>query len=95
MNYELAKRLKKTGFPFKVVSDGTIDETVIHFGDTVIYSIPTLEELIEACGNCDFVLAQHRQEKWGCSANNEMVVTTGVTPTEAVANLWLKLHEKA
>ena len=95
MNYELAKKLKDAGFPQKrhydivdflsePLPDGTYDKN-----DFV--AIPTLEELIEACGNA-FTRLFHVEKRWG--AGNKVFFMTGDTSSEAVANLWLELNKK-
>lgn len=42
MNYKLVQRLKKAGFPFDFKESKMGDDT---------YTYPSLEELIEACGD--------------------------------------------
>ena len=94
MNYELAKKLKDAGFPFKDNSHSPA------------FTIrPTLSELIEACGD-DFGALERKQignseVNWFVYQNlpNEFgvkvqVVYDAKSPTEAVANLYLKLHER-
>src|SRR3990167_347433 len=103
MNYELAEKLYKAGFPGIKCSEES---------PTPGYSYPTLEELIEACGDRFSCLIRHKKGsefmpigKRGEEAkalpwearegdwrkdNREF----GETPSEAVANLWLKLNEK-
>lgn len=53
MNYELAKQLKDAGFP--VGRDGYFDYIDVTLEDDKLY-IPTLSELIEACGETTEVL---------------------------------------
>lgn len=70
MDYELALKLRKAGFP--------------HY-------IPTLEKLIEACG--DFAaLCKASNGSWTAESWSDHEVT-GPTPIEAVANLWLALNK--
>ena len=64
-----------------------------------LYYIPTLDELIEACGEGFGELAYYGNNKWGATpmsfkSEKEKDYVDGKTPTEAVANLWLKLQEK-
>lgn len=77
IDYELAKRLKDAGFPFK------------HPGSKWSkYIFPTLSELVEACGgNIWFgsINESYIAIKNGISVNKR-------TREEAVANLWLKLN---
>lgn len=88
MNYELAKKLKDAGFP------QTDDEqrTANHPDGVSDWAYcPTLEELIEACGNTFDALIFNADGRWTCSGSGSIV--EGDTPEEAVANLYLKLHE--
>ena len=111
MNYKLAKKLKDAGFPqkgenywrckCKECTGG--DEEKCKCSDNEYVYVPTLEELIDACGEKNIVL-------WGCKKDNyyasissydhiegtEKMIeaqTYGKTPTEAVAKLYLKLNE--
>ena len=113
MNYKLALKLKEVGF--KCQHD--VDADCVYGGcripddwdsDTpseIVHS-PTLEELIEACGN------QIASIRIGTKRTDEREVTTwwyaysatdldakgvtvdGATPTEAVANLWIEINKK-
>lgn len=60
--------------------------------------IPTLEELIEACGN-EFANLGRTENGWVALADRpglEIPVTAQKpTPSEAVANLWLALNKKS
>lgn len=90
MNDELAKKLKDAGFP--------------HIGETTTY-FPTLEELIEACRVGLYSLEQFCDKKGWLAKPfpdyaDELGLDSGLevegkTPTEAVANLWLKLNNKS
>lgn len=96
MDYSLAKRLKDSGFPQVgyPVGIGTEDNP-----ETAV--IPSLEEFIEACGE-----GYHNLERginsyignWYCNFYDDDGQTfwssSGKTPKEAVANLWLLLNEK-
>jgi hypothetical protein len=98
MNYELAKKLKEAGFanilgriPFRSYEHNG----EMHFYDD---SLPTLEELIEACGENFKQLNFHMNSKRGHKRWTAKVRTNtipryanydGSTPLEAVANLWL------
>lgn len=87
--YQLALELKNAGFPQK-------KHSVNYNGDLLTY--PSLEELIEACGN-DFILLSKSITgpgehwiavggKWDSKTQHER---RGETPKEAVARLWLTL----
>lgn len=107
MDYELAKELKDAGFPQGPASgdhhDGgnwIDDERRAYYhavdSETECY-IPTLSELIEACG-WGVVLETHYPS--GATAmkktNNgkETDWIGGTTPEEAVARLWLALNPR-
>jgi len=71
MNYELAKRLKDTGFPqeFKLGSwcceshgDDAYEKKCQCYGDLLVYA-PTLSELIEACGEKFKQLNYHKMKR--------------------------------
>jgi hypothetical protein len=99
MNYELAKELKEAGFPQGV---GTyLDEKGAgyykHRPGTVC--IPTLSELIEACGGWFHELIKRNDDSWYAGTkleDNRPRYATGIgsTPEEAVARLWIALQEK-
>ena len=105
MKYKLAKQLKNAGFSQKdtiySMAYGKQDKTKIYSvidiyegGDDIDCIVPTLSELIEACGeefecvgrNDEFGggwIATDKKDKW----------SRGKTPKEAVAKLWLKLNQ--
>lgn len=97
MNYELAKKLKDAGFPFKHYSH------IPHFYDEIssftkneeTVPRPVLSELVEACGD-EFISLGRRKGfatgEWGAHAKDKHGL--GATPEEAVANLWLALRRK-
>ena len=111
MNYKLAKQLKDAGFPFKKVEYATdYDEDGIGnccycesktFGSgSNAYLIPTLEELIEACGDIEFELTGGFGDGWwACNGDGSdkdrhgFILCNAKTPTEAVAKLWLKINK--
>lgn len=100
MNYETAKRLKDAGFPQKLEGI-TFDDDFTEIVSIDTHSrIPSLEELIGACGS-DLELSDidsshprsvcgWRAMKRGPSKN---IASCGRSPSEAVANLWLKINE--
>lgn len=111
ISYDLAKKLKDAGFPenlFRLKSCPCMDMTVEkdgtwacgHSKDELV-SVPTLSELIEACGE-DFgsirKIWDHYTEAflyWFAECTNEKgICCEGSTPEEAVANLWLALSQK-
>jgi len=86
MNYDIAKKLKEAGFPQLWKNEGF--RTIKGYGE--ISYIPTLEELIEACGKP--LLIEGVADYW--ISQRGMFKTQGKTPSEAVANLWLELNKK-
>lgn len=61
--------------------------------------IPTLSELIEACGDRFYSLVYATDNDWRCfveSRDQEDYISSsqGSSPEEAVANLWLALNKK-
>lgn len=112
MNYELCKKLKDTGF----LQENSFDErtsfinnrSVEWYGDELKdefepCKIPTLSELIEACGDDFEELRYNKEDKiwfanswhFGYGGFDEIADgTEGKTPEEAVAKLWLKLNFK-
>ena len=84
--YELAKELKEAGFP-------QMTNGYTWYVDQVI-AVPTLSELIEACGEVEMVLniidGKYTNARIvGLELNGE-----GSTPEIAVAMLWLALNKK-
>jgi len=97
MNYELAKKLKDAGFPQSgdgnyLIGNIETDEGGIITTNSVY--IPTLEELIEACGD-RFISLHKYYHQWVCNEGMEVhqFDSQGSTPEEAVAKLWLELHK--
>lgn len=110
MNYELAKELKEAGFPQElegkfINSESDILETI--YRDGSVY-LPTLSELIEACGDGFWELGKKPlgeldpdyRKDWetkgfsGKVGEQRMHETRGSTPEEAVAKLWLALNNR-
>lgn len=96
MEYNLAEELKDAGFPQSLlptcVPDGWFDteHTFEETKEVAVYE-PTLEELIEACGERIAFRLQWVGGKW--LANNKEKLGIGVTLIEAVARLWLALNK--
>ena len=100
MNYELAKKLKEAGFPQRKETFAKIGG--INFGSQVDdgtkegLTIPTLEELIEACGD-GITILENWGDGWSAYEEEQNLIgieTKGKTLSEAIANLWLKLNKK-
>ncbi len=108
ITYELAKKLKDVGFPQNSYDkNGTPvarlgrmsgNQDRINFQEEVI--APSLSELIEECGMGFETLHEDSFENWFAGIYNWydhywVTIETGKTPEEAVANLYIKLHEKS
>lgn len=109
ISYELAKELKDAGFAADRDVLGT--QTGVGGGHTWLYGpkgvesddmayVPTLSELIAACGE-DFELLtiqpvgeKWRADSWPFGGKKMNVEGKGQTPEEAVAKLWLAVHKK-
>ncbi len=92
MDYELAKSLMDAGFPQtgKGSLIGSLNKLVWRSSDRVY--VPTLEELIEACGE-NFCSLEKRHDGWLAYATcNQSCFAE--TPAEAVARLWLTLQKQ-
>jgi hypothetical protein len=89
ISYELAQELKAAGYPIK-------KHLITRYQRDI--AVPTLEELIEACGDS---VGLSRINATECNAwkkdfptSDAPAVFHGSTPIEAVARLWLALHSK-
>ncbi len=97
MTYELAKKLKEAGFSQKE-RNGLTWNDICELGNCPEekMKVPTLSELIEACGNkfgkIEFI-NDNQEYKWiatDCEGNK----CWEKNPEEAVAKLWLELNKK-
>lgn len=87
---EKAKQLKEAGFP-----ESRSDIAVLDEKSGITYYHPTLSELIEACGE-DFeelVKMNYGWDAHGLTENTHSGIEHGLSPEEAVANLYLELHK--
>lgn len=82
MTYELAKQLKDAGW------GGIFFNTI----DKEYQGLPTLSELIEACGDGWKFQLTRAIEGWHCKMRG--CEGNGQSPEEAVAKLWLALNSK-
>lgn len=98
MNYTLALALKKAGFPQRNLSESPFGSAL---RDEEVVANPTLSELIAECGEKLQALYKS-QTFWNATDQNPLyndwdnyagLHCDGVTPEEAVANLYLALHE--
>lgn len=91
MDYPLAKALKDAGFPQEGRGWRAVDpDKIVARRDDFAY-VPTLQELIEACGE-DFECLRRWSTGWGAYTVTTHV--TAKTASEAVAQLWLALQKK-
>jgi hypothetical protein len=98
MNYELAKQLKEAGFSQGGKGSWTLpsDSLVARAGDRIY--VPTLSELIAACGKIEFTLMREIVDDvsgWLAVVYEPIIQCGGLTAEEAVARLWLALSKKA
>ncbi len=92
ITYELAKQLKDAGFPLKTISGINMVDNRYTTSDGGTWLIPTLSELIEACGYKGFSLNNYSEVLW--TASNGIFKCDGSIPEEAVANLYLALKNR-
>jgi hypothetical protein len=96
MQYDLAKQLRDAGFPQSGNGRwiGPPDKIVWRSGDRAY--VPTLEELIAACGRNFIALSALGDDGGGwCAMGTGFRVGTieDKSPSEAVAKLWLGLNK--
>lgn len=94
MDYEFAKKLKDAEFPHSFHSfEG------IKCANCDAECLPTLSELIEACGDNfrSLIYQKNHDNKYQANAYEGFGKNNwayGQTPEEAVANLWLALNQE-
>jgi len=102
LSYELCKALKSAGFP----QPHRLNREYYTFGGSLVGGwqiekvedgfllIPILGDLIEMCG--DKFTSLHRNPNTGTWSAIAFTAPQleGITPEEAVANLWLSLNEQ-
>jgi hypothetical protein len=102
MIYNLAKQLKDAGFPqefaaFNAFHERDIDCTGM-CDNTHFIKIPTLSELIEACGDIEIEIVGNPKKGYEASRVKtftfQRITGKGFTPEDAVAKLWLALNKK-
>ena len=98
MKYELAKELKEAGFP-QIIKDtqytGALECGHCGYFMKGEVHIPTLSELIEACGKyIELSNGDVRFKDWYASAGKAGEEIEGKTPEEAVARLYIALNKK-
>jgi hypothetical protein len=98
MNYDLAKQLRDAGFPQGGKGTWAFPpNALVGRANDRVY-LPTLSELIEACGDIFHALRHPSQGGWQAFSvtDREGVMETGIgeTPDEAVGCVWLILRAK-
>ena len=113
MEYALCKKLKEAGFPQRESDVGDFDLCQHNNGELhdrneecEVIIVPTLEELIEACGeefgDLSFAVyendgtEENPKRNWLALPKPNGIARTahvGNSPSEAVANLWLALNQ--
>jgi len=83
MKYETVQQLKKAKFP-----NFEFKESIM--GDDT-YNYPSLQQLIDACGDDFYALSKdaNEPEKWFAMTETGQFTQSGSTYLEAVAKLWL------
>jgi len=102
MDYKFAKQLKDAGFPHKhsMLGGNDGDSEYCFYAEFLkgeYICVPTLSELIEACGyKFDALNKIKNIGIWRASGflDHYLIALDGSTPEEAVANLWLELNKK-
>ena len=106
MDYKLAKKLKDEGFSQQGKGDKIPDQEDMIAGLKIVQAIyvPTLFELIKACGEKFdklFYRPQNKDAQWfaarvweGPVTSIQVPMSKGSTAEEAVAKLWLSLKNK-
>jgi hypothetical protein len=101
MNYEICKKLKDAGFLqggndcslCYIEPNGDLKSDWNNSEDSAY--IPTLSELIEACGGRFKTLTKDKKHRdWIVWHDDEYQSFTDSTPEEAVARLWLSLNKQ-
>lgn len=94
MNYDLVRELGDAGFKFKTLVEVDNEKRFVISTANSGYRVPTLEELIEKCGEKFYRLVKTKEgwQAWGIAENYFCV--EGSTPKEAVTRLWLALNPK-
>ncbi len=101
MTYELLKRLRESGFPLKPISVEVgkqipLDRPAVVFSksngdgraEAHLYYIPSLSDLVEACGEKLESMARVA-DGWECNGGRNGSATQGPTLQDALAALWL------
>lgn len=100
MDYDLARRLKDAGLPQNGLGFFAAEDRVVgsrRYSDTFDAYVPSLSELIGACGDRFSSLVRQSSPTIGVcwlASSDGLEPISGATAVEAVARLWLALNEK-
>jgi hypothetical protein len=92
MNYELAVQLRDAGFPQSGEGRRIGAPTAFVWRARDLVYVPTLEELIAACGDEFGELARLPDGNFEAVARGGGLRQRGKSPSEATARLWLALN---
>ena len=93
MNYQLAERLRDEGFPQSGGGRHIGAPTAFVWRARDLVYVPTLEELILACGDQFGAMARLEDESFEATAPADRLRQTGKSPTDAFARLWLAIND--
>lgn len=82
----------KTGDGLNIYNDGYLHRYV-EFGNEEVYWLPTLSELISACGEPFEALERINEGEWFAASDTDGPYKKASTPEKAVANLYLSLNQ--
>jgi hypothetical protein len=93
VDYELAKQLKDAGFHQAGQGRRLGPSNALTWRAHELVYVPTLEELIDACGDTKLTLYRvhplHPEKRWATSYEHKPCKT----PLEAMARTWLALRK--
>ena len=98
ISYESAKELADAGFPQRGNGSWVGSPAKLLWRSKDRVYAPTLEELIDGCGDDFSNLHTLRDDEWRAEAivryGNELrgVIRTGKSPEDAIARVWLALN---
>jgi hypothetical protein len=94
MNLETVKQLKDAGFPIRPYPEWALaKDGLVVAAEWERNYVPTLSELIEACGSDFRELTRSLNSDWWAKGYN-FKTEFASTPEETVAKLWLALNKK-
>jgi hypothetical protein len=93
MNYELAEQLRDREFPQTGEGRRIGPPSALAWRARDLVYVPTLEELVAACGDRFGELARLPDGRFDAVARGGAKKETGNSPVEAVGRLWLALNQ--